>query len=112
MDQEKYKVKMNALIVILPFMVACANVSTTKFIYRDANSSVTIEMPKELQAKKLVVTIDSKNGTATITADAIQTLNTSTIKAQGERESGVAGAVTEGASKGAVEGLIKGLGVP
>lgn len=97
------------VLLILPF-TGCANVSTTKFIYRDVSGiSVTVEMPKEMEAKKLVVDINAKAGTARITADAIQTLNVETINAQARRESSITKSVTEGAAAGLIEGAAKAI---
>lgn len=101
---------MKVLILILLTFTSCANVSTTKFIYRDSSGiSVTVEMPKEMEAQKLVVDINAKEGIAHITADSIQTLNVDTIKAQAGRESSVTKSVTEGAAKGLIEGASKSL---
>lgn len=101
---------MKFLIPFILILTSCANVSTTKFIYRDASgASVTIELPKEMEAKKLVVDINAKEGIAHITADSMQTLNVDTIKAQAGRESSVAKSITEGAAKGLVEGASKAI---
>lgn len=88
----------------------CANVSTTKFIYQEANGvSVVVEMPKELEAKNLSVEINAKEGKAFIKADSIQTLNVDTIKAQSSRESKFTESLSKGVSEGAVKGAMKGI---
>lgn len=87
-------------------LVGCANVSTTTFTYKDEDgASVTIEMPKELEAKNLVVEINAQEGTATIKADFIQTLNVATIEAQAGRESAISESLSKGAAKGVIEGI-------
>lgn len=84
----------------------CANVATTKFHYTDPSGAyVTVEMPKEVQAKDLVVMIHAKEGKAEIHASTWISVNAETIKAQGERES----VITESISKGALEGAMKGV---
>lgn len=99
------------ILIMLPFMfVGCQNVSTTKFSYSDPNGSrVSIEMPKEVDAKDLRVEIDAKMGTATITAKEWFSRNVETINSQGERES----KSVEKAAKGIAEGVIDGVkGMP
>jgi hypothetical protein len=88
------------------FLCSCANVSTTRFEFIDpSGSKVIVEMPKEVEATDLKVSIDAIKGIATIEATQWTTLNVETIKAQSDRESGFSEAV----SKGAVEGAMKGL---
>lgn len=95
---------------LLPLLfIGCANVSTTKFSYSDPNGSkVSIEMPKEVDAKELRVEIDAKLGTATITAKEWFSRNVDTIKAQGKREENV-NELVEKASEGVTRGAIKGI---
>lgn len=99
------------LFLMLPFMfVGCANVSTTKFSYSDPNGSrVSIEMPKEVDAKDLRVEIDAKLGIATITAKEWSSRNVDTIRAQAKREKNVNELIekaSEGVSRGAIKGII------
>lgn len=98
---------------VIPFLLvlsSCANVSTTKFIYSEPNGvSLTVEMPKELEAKNLIVNINAKEGTATIHADTIKTLNVETINAQANRESSVSQAISKSLTEGVVEGAMKGV---
>lgn len=91
-------------------LCSCANVASTKFSFRDPNgSSVTVEMPKEVDAKDLLVEIDAKNGIAKIIASSWISRNVETIGAQGERES----KSVEKAAKGMAEGVIDGVkGMP
>lgn len=90
------------------FFSGCANVSTTRFVYRQADgSSVSVEMPKEMEAKDLVVDMNAKLGTAKVTASAISTKNVATINAQAAREAATAKAISEGAAQGAVQGAAK-----
>lgn len=97
----------------VPFLLAlsgCANVSTTKFTYSEPNgATVTVEMPKELEAKNLIVDINAKDGRAIIHADIIKTLNVETINAQAARESSVSQAISKSLTEGAVEGAMKGI---
>lgn len=89
---------------------SCANVSTTKFIYTEpSGKTLSLEMPKEVNATDLKVKIDPKTGVCSIEAKKWETRNVETITAQGDRESKIA----EKSVKGAVEGAIKGMkGVP
>lgn len=95
-------------------MTGCANVSTTVFSYSDGQGGkVLVEMPKEIEAKDLHVSINAKTGTATITAKEWSSKNEKTIAAQANREekaiTQVGGLVekgTEGAARGAMKGLV------
>lgn len=92
------------ILLLLPFL-SCANAISTRFVFKDINgSTLTVEMPKEVEAKNLIVELNAKQGRATIKADWIQSLNVDTIKAQAGRES----ALTESFSKGVAEGVIEG----
>ena len=67
---------------VLLLFAGCANYSTTKFTYHDeSGASVSVEMPKEIVAKNLKVTLDAKTGQATITADDYNSQNQGTIDA-------------------------------
>lgn len=93
-------------------LVGCANVSTTRLTYSRDGATMTIEMPKELEAKNLRVELDPATGKATLSADAITTRNVETIKAQGQREAQAvkaAGTLAEKVSEGAAKGAVKGL---
>lgn len=91
----------------------CANVSTTVFKYHDIDgSTVLVEMPKEIEAKELVVEINAKNGTATIAAKEWSSRNAETIDAQAKREEknlGKIGGLVEKGSEGAARGAVKGV---
>ena len=92
--------------IFLVLLCSCANVSTTRFTYTDpSGASVTIEMPKEVEATDLRVFINAVQGTASIEAKEWTSTNTETINAQGERES----VSLEGLSKGITEGAMKGI---
>ena len=91
---------------LLLLFTSCANVSSTRFIYTDpSGSSVTIEMPKEVEATDLKVFINALEGTASIEAKEWTSKNIGTIEAQGGREA----ILLEGVSKGVVEGAMKGI---
>lgn len=98
---------------LFPFLLlftGCANAISTKFTFKDLDgSTLTVELPKEMEAVNLVVDINAKQGTAKITAEAIQTLNTGTIRAQANREAILSESITEGIAKGLVEGAKKGF---
>lgn len=98
------------ILLMLPFMfIGCQNVSTTKFSYSDPNGSrVSIEMPKEVDAKDLRVEIDAKLGMATITAKEWVSRNVETINSQAKREKNV-NELVEKASEGVTRGAIKGI---
>jgi hypothetical protein len=96
------------LILSLAFC-GCA-VPTTRFTYAIKDGqTVTVEMPKELEAKMLKVSIDAKGGVATIEAQEISTKSVGVITAQGKREAAVAKSVSEGAAQGVVQGAGKAL---
>lgn len=68
--------------LIMVFCVGCANYSTTKFKFIDeSGSEVEVEIPKEIVAKNLKVTLNAKDGEATITADDYNSQNQGTIDA-------------------------------
>lgn len=97
------------ILLLLPFL-GCANPISTRFTFKDLDgSTLTVEMPKEMEAKNLVVDINAKAGTATIKADWIQSLNEATIRAQAERESEITSSVSEGVAKGLIEGAKKSI---
>lgn len=109
---------MNKMLVApLILFSGCANLSTTRFVYTDpAGPSVMVEMPKEMDAVDLKVQINSKEGTALLTANQISTRNKETIEAGARREAnniaaagGVIEKAAEGVSEGAVKGAIKGI---
>jgi len=87
----------------------CANVSTTKYIYTGKDGSrISVEMPKEMTAKKFAVKI----GDAFVSADEITTKNVETIKAEAAREAAVmkaAGTLVEKGAQGAAQGAVKGI---
>lgn len=87
-------------------LVSCANVSTTRFTFIDGNKSVIVEMPKEIVAENLKVSINASSGVAEIEATYLTSENTGTIRAQAVREGQVVGKAAEGAAKGAVKGAI------
>lgn len=94
---------------ILPllFLTSCANVSTTRIEFiQTSGTGFIVELPKEVEAKDLRVSIDAKNGQATIAAATLESKNVETIKAQGKRENGKIEAVTTGAVKGAIKGVL------
>lgn len=94
------------ILLLLPFL-SCANPISTKFTFKDIEgATLTVEMPKEMEAKNLVVDINAKAGTATIKADWIQSLNEATIRAQAERESAIAEKVTKAAVETAIKSLV------
>lgn len=96
-------------LLILPLLVSCANVSSTRFSFTDASGSkLVVEMPKEVDAKALEITVDPKTGIFTLKAASWDSRNVATIKAQGGRESVVSGAIAEGIAIGTIKGL-KGL---
>lgn len=97
------------LIVAVLTLSSCANVSTTRIEYREGNSVLIVEMPKEVEAEELLVDVDAKNARATVTAKTWKSTNAATIKAQGKRESEIVGKVAEGAAAGAMKGIKGGI---
>lgn len=97
---------MKLLFLIPLLLVSCANVASSRFEFIDAQGVKTaIEVPKEVDAKNLVVTFDTKTGVFTLTAASWASRNVETIEAQGKRESVISGAISEGLAIGAIKGL-------
>ena len=106
---------------VLLMLAGCANYSTTKFTYQDGSgASVSVEMPKEIVAKNLRVTLNAKSGEATITADDYNSQNQGTIdagtthdvqviNAMGKNMSQVLGDAAAAAAKSSVGGGAGGL---
>lgn len=91
---------------VMTFFVGCSNVSTTRFTYLDpSGTSVTIEMPKEVEATDLKVFINAVDGTASIEAREWVSTNAETILAQSEREKQSLEKIAKGAAEGAASGL-------
>lgn len=107
----RLSIGMCVLVVIA--LSGCANFSTTVFRYKSSDGgSVSIEMPKEVEAKDLHVSINAKTGTATITAKQWSSKNSETINAEAKREAQIldkASGLVEAGSEGAVRGAVKGL---
>jgi hypothetical protein len=99
---------------LIPLLMAgCTNFSNTVFKYRDPQgATVVIEMPKEIEAKELNVSINAKDGTATITAKEWTSKNEATLAAQAKREKEIlegSSLLIEKAAEGATRGAIKGV---
>lgn len=100
---------MKKFLLLLPLLLTgCItdNVSTTKFTYTDpSGASVSIEMPKEMTATNLQVSIDP-SGLSTIKADSIKTTNLEAIRAQGEAFKQAAAAATKAGVEAAATALL------
>lgn len=97
---------MKYFVLISVLFVGCANVSTTRFLFKDpSGAEVIVEMPKEVDAVDLKVFINATTGQATIEAREWTSRNVDGIKAQGEREA----VSLEGVAKGISEGAVKGI---
>lgn len=107
------------IFLIIPafLLIGCANVSTSRMVYESSDGSrITLEIPKEIEAKDLEVQFDAQQGSAKITASSWVSRNEDTIKAQSMREGQILESssvlvekISEGVSKGVIEGAKKGL---
>ena len=87
-------------------LTSCANAISSRFVFSDPSGmNIVIQIPKEIEAKALEISIDPKTGVFTLTAASWTSRNVQTIKAQGERESVISGAISEGIVEGAVKGI-------
>ena len=93
---------------LMPLLISCANVSTTRFEYVSGEGSLAIEVPKEIEATDFQVDLDFKKGVAKVRATRWQSHNVETIKAQGARErdnlKGVSKIVEKGIESGVKAG--------
>lgn len=93
----------------LPFILilcGCQNVSTTKLEYSDGKGgTVTLELPKEMDAKNLSVELNAEKHIAIIKADSMSTKNLEAIRAQYD----AIGDVTAKAAKASVDALKAGI---
>lgn len=73
-------------ILILLGMSSCANVSSTRLLFKSEDSTLIVEMPKEVEAVKLKVVFNAQQNTFEITSDSWVSRNSETILSQAERE--------------------------
>jgi hypothetical protein len=104
---------MRVEIFLLPLLlVGCANVSTTRFVFKSADRSFEIEMPKEVDAKDLSIKIDPVTGALVIDVKNWSSRNVETIEAQANRESDnikASSEIVEKAAEGAMKGAVKAI---
>jgi hypothetical protein len=93
---------MKYLIAILSLaLCGCSSTATSKFTFTDgAGATLSVTLPKEMDAKNLSVEINAKEGVATIKADQINSRNVETIRAQGDAASSIATSTGEATSQG------------
>lgn len=99
-------------IILALILCSCANVSTSRLIYKSDNTVMVLEIPKEIEAKKLKVVFNAQQGTAEITSETWVSRNQDTIKAQASREKAVlesSSTLVEKATEAAVRGAMKGV---
>lgn len=104
---------MKYLILIIPLLLSsCANVSTTRLVFKNEDSTLMVEMPKEMEAKNLRIEYDSQQGAFKITSDSWISTNQGTLTAQSLREKMFlegSSVLVEKATEGAVRGAMKGV---
>lgn len=86
--------------------------SSTRLLFKSDTSTLVVDMPKEVETKKLKVVFNEKQGTIQITADSWISRNSNSITAQAGREKAFlegSAAFIEKASEGTSRGVIKGL---
>lgn len=81
-------------------------------MFKNQESTLILDMPKEVETKNLKVTYDSQQGSFKITADSWISRNSDTISAQASREKAVlesSSTLIEKAVEGGVRGAMKGM---
>lgn len=89
----------------------CANMASTRLYFKADDSTLIVEIPKEIEAKKLKVVYDSKQKSFEITSDTWISRNQDVILSQASREKAVlesSATLIEKATEGAVKGAMKG----
>ncbi len=102
---------MKYLSLILLLLTGCANMSSTRLYFKSNESTLMVDMPKELEAKNLKVKFNEKQGTIQITSDSWISRNQGTIQSQAIREKAFlesSSVLIEKATEGAVRGAMKG----
>jgi len=88
----------------------CANTASTRLFFKADDSTLIVEIPKEIEAKKLKVVYDSKQKSFEITSDTWISRNSDTILSQASREKAVlesSSALVEKGIEAAVRTAIK-----
>lgn len=86
--------------------------ASTKLKFESDKSVLIVEIPKEIDAKKLRIVYDSQQGTFEITSDSWVSTNQGTLTAQSSREKAFlesSSVLIEKATEGAVRGAMKGV---
>lgn len=103
---------MKIIILISILFCSCANVYSTRMVFKNEGTTLILDMPKELETKNLKVTYDSQQGQIKITADSWISRNSDSIIAQAGREKAVlegsATLIEKGVEAG-VRGAMKGI---
>lgn len=102
------------LILISLLFCGCANVVSTRFTYVNPNTgeTISIEMPKECDAKDLKVIIDPATNRFEITASRWASRNVDTIDAQANREANIISATGDVISKATAAAVKAALPIP
>lgn len=89
--REIWTVRIYFFMIILSsfFLMSCANVSSTRMVFKSEASTLTLDMPKEVEAENLKITFNAKQGTFEITSKSWSSRSQNLIKAQSEREKAV-----------------------
>lgn len=92
----------------------CANAVSTRFVYTNPTTgeSISIEMPKECDAKDLKVSIDPATNKFEITASRWASRNADTIDAQANREANIINATGDVISKATAAAVKSALPIP
>lgn len=99
------------LICFALMFTGCANTASTRLLFKADDSTLIVEIPKEIEAKNLKVVYDSKQKSFEITSDTWISRNSDTILSQASREKAVlesSATFIEKATEGAVKGAMKG----
>lgn len=109
-DQVIEIIKKVVAILILVGLTSCANVSSTRLLFKSENSTLMVEMPKEVEAVKLKVVFNAQQNSFEITSDSWTSRNSETILSQASREKAVlegSSSIVEKATSAAVSAAIK-----
>lgn len=104
---------MRLLIIALCFILSsCANVASTRMTFKTENTTLILDMPKEVVAKNLKVKLNAQQNSFEITSDSWVSTNQGTIEAQSGREKAFlesSSVLFEKGIEGAVRGAMKGV---
>lgn len=103
---------MKMIFMLSLMLLGCANVSSTRMILRNENSTLIVDMPKEVETKNLKIKFNAQQGTFEITSDSWISRNKESIDAQSGREKAIlegSAVLLEKGIEAGVRGAMKGV---